>query len=91
LLLVYLHNFSLLALLTAGMFGDMPALVAGGVLILFKTVVELSFMWPVAGFFGNRRLLPFFPVAQPFHIMYTVISGLFGQFGSYQWKGRTVH
>lgn len=91
LLLVYLHNFSLLALLTAGVFGDMHALVAGGVLILFKTVVELSFMWPVAGFFGIRRLLPFFPVAQPFHIMYTVISGLFGQFGSYQWKGRTVH
>ena len=52
--------------------------------------MELVFLWPVAGLFGVKQLLPWFPVAQPFHILYTVISGGFGQFGSYQWKGRTV-
>jgi hypothetical protein len=27
---------------------------------------------------------------QPFHIMYTVIAGWLGKFGSYKWKGRKV-
>lgn len=90
LLLVYLHNISFLAMLTAGIFGYTSALVTAGALLAFKTIVELCFLWPVAGFFGLRQLLPWFPLAQPFHIVYTVVSGLFGQFGSYQWKGRTV-
>jgi cellulose synthase/poly-beta-1,6-N-acetylglucosamine synthase-like glycosyltransferase len=88
--LVYLHNLSLLSLLLSGVFGYTSALVAAGAILLIKTIVELIFLWPVAGFFGVRHLLPWFPVAQPFHILYTVISGLFGQFGSYQWKDRTV-
>ena len=90
LMLVYLHNGSLLILLLSGIFGYAPALVWAIILLTFKTIVELIFLWPVAGFFGQRHLLPWFPVAQPFHILYTVISGSFGQFGSYQWKGRTV-
>jgi cellulose synthase/poly-beta-1,6-N-acetylglucosamine synthase-like glycosyltransferase len=90
LLLVYLHNISFLVMLTAGVFGYTYALVTAAVLLGFKTIVELSFLWPVAGFFGARHLLPWFPLAQPFHIIYTVVSGLFGQLGSYQWKGRTV-
>jgi hypothetical protein len=29
-------------------------------------------------------------MAQPFHILYTVIAGWLGKFGSYQWKERSV-
>jgi hypothetical protein len=62
----------------------------GITLILFKTIVELIFLYPVAKFFNQQKLLWWFPVAQPFHIVYTVIAGWLGKFGSYQWKERKV-
>lgn len=59
-------------------------------LLCFKTLIELYFLYPVAKFFNNTKLLWRFPIAQPFHILYTVIAGWLGKFGSYQWKGRKV-
>ena len=59
-------------------------------LIAAKTMVELFFLYPVARFFNKERLLWLFPVAQPFHILYTIISGWLGKFGTYQWKERKV-
>lgn len=60
-------------------------------LIALKTLVELSLMIPAADFFHKRAVLAWFPFMQPFHILYTVIAGWLGKFGSYQWKGRTVN
>lgn len=60
-------------------------------LIALKTLVELSLMIPAADFFQKRAVLAWFPFMQPFHILYTVIAGWLGKFGSYQWKGRTVN
>jgi len=59
-------------------------------LMLLKTIAELLFLYPVAKFFGKQRLLWLFPLAQPFHILYTVIAGWLGKFGSYEWKERLV-
>jgi len=59
-------------------------------LLLFKTCIELYFLYPVARFFNKTALLWYFPLAQPFHIVYTVVAGWLGKFGSYQWKGRKV-
>ena len=59
-------------------------------LIVFKTIIELIFLTPVAKFFGKRSLLWLFPLMQPFHILYTIIAGWLGKFGSYNWKGRNV-
>ena len=59
-------------------------------LIILKIAVELFFLYPVATFFCSKRLLPWFPIAQPFHILYTIIAGWLGKFGSYQWKDRRV-
>lgn len=59
-------------------------------LLGIKTVVELSFMIPVARFFGLSNTLLWFPIMEPFHILYTVIAGWLGKFGSYQWKGRKL-
>ncbi|MEP7251677.1 MAG: glycosyltransferase [Ginsengibacter sp.] len=60
-------------------------------LILIKTAVELIFLFPVAVFFKKQKLLWWFLPAQPFHIMYTVVAGWLGKFGSYNWKGRKTH
>ncbi len=59
-------------------------------LLFVKIIIELFFLYPIATFFGKKYLLWIFPVMQPFHILYTVIAGWLGKFGSYQWKERKV-
>jgi cellulose synthase/poly-beta-1,6-N-acetylglucosamine synthase-like glycosyltransferase len=89
LLLVYLFNLSFLALLVAGFWLPLCWLVLVSLWIC-KTIIELPFVYSVAGFFGHQSLLKYFFFFQPLHIFYTIISGLFGQFGKYEWKGRKV-
>jgi cellulose synthase/poly-beta-1,6-N-acetylglucosamine synthase-like glycosyltransferase len=89
LLLVYLFNFSFLVLLVAGFWLTVYWFVLAG-LWIGKTIVELPFIKSVARFFGKRALLKYYFFFQPLHISYTIISGLLGQFGKYEWKGRKV-
>ncbi|TWI83149.1 cellulose synthase/poly-beta-1,6-N-acetylglucosamine synthase-like glycosyltransferase [Lacibacter cauensis] len=89
LLLVYLLNVWLLVLAISCFFISnnlQLLLLALGI----KTIAELFFLFPVARFFQKQQLLVWFPLAQPFHIVYTVIAGWLGKFGNYEWKGRTV-
>jgi cellulose synthase/poly-beta-1,6-N-acetylglucosamine synthase-like glycosyltransferase len=89
LVLVYLFNLSLLVLLICCFF--LPELFAFWlILLMVKTVCELSFMVPVARFFRQEELLIWFPLMQPFHMAYTVIAGWLGMIGKYQWKERRV-
>lgn len=60
------------------------------VLLSLKTLAELIFLFPVAAFFKQQKLLWWFVIMQPFHIVYTVVAGWLGKFGTYQWKGRKV-
>lgn len=60
------------------------------VFFLVKIVAELNFLLPVAKFFKKKKQLWWFPLLQPFHIVYTVIAGWLGTFGTYKWKGREV-
>jgi cellulose synthase/poly-beta-1,6-N-acetylglucosamine synthase-like glycosyltransferase len=60
-------------------------------MLLFKIVVELFFLFPVASFFEKKSILWFFPLLQPFHICYTIIAGWLGKFGKYTWKERKVN
>ena len=89
LLLVYFFNVWLMVLIIASLFLRSFFYCTIG-LIVAKTLVELLFLIPVAAFFSNSKLLYYFPFAQPFHILYTVVAGWLGKFGSYSWKGRKV-
>ena len=99
LLLVYLVNLLLLILPIIALFNNAQYSMFNvqcslmGVwllLLLAKTITELIFLYPVAKFFGKQSMLWMFPLMQPFHIIYTVIAGWLGKFGSYRWKERTV-
>ena len=59
-------------------------------LFAVKTITELFFLLPVAKFFGKQKLLWWFLPSQPFHIIYTLVAGWLGKFGSYTWKERKV-
>jgi biofilm PGA synthesis N-glycosyltransferase PgaC len=89
LLMVYLFNFSFLALLVAGFW--VPVLwIYLVVLLLAKTIIELPFVTSIAKFFDRQSLLRYFLFFQPLHIAYTILIGCLGQFGKYEWKGRRV-
>ena len=103
LLLVYLFNVCMLILPLISIFHYSPFIIHHSpftihyslftlwlLLLAGKTMVELFFLYPVANFFNEKKLLWWFPVAQPFHVCYTVVAGWLGKFGHYQWKGRSV-
>jgi len=89
LLLVYLLNLWLIVLAIGSLFSNYLLYNLIGVL-LSKTIIEMAFLLPVATFFKKQKLMWFFPLLQPIHILYTVAAGWLGRFGSYQWKGRTI-
>jgi len=99
LVLVYFFNVVLLALPLLAIFYN-PKLLIGGntysiidcwlLLLVLKTIVEIFYLFPVAQFFKKPFILWWFPLAQPFHILYTIIAGWLGKFGTYQWKDRKV-
>ena len=88
LLLVYFFNVWILLVGIGAFFFPIASHLF--ILLIVKTIVELLFLFPVASFFNQLKLLRWFPIAQPFHVLYTVIAGWLGKFGSYQWKERKV-
>lgn len=89
LLLVYLLNLSFLILFATGFFCPAYWLYLAGLWIA-KTVVELPFFMSLSKFFNKQWANKLFFFFQPLHIFYTIVSGLFSQFGKYEWKGRKV-
>lgn len=89
LLVVYFFNCCFPLLAIAALFNSVAIYWLIGLLV-GKTVIELVFLSPVAAFFSKQSLLWWFPVAQPFHIIYTIAAGWLGKFGSYKWKERKV-
>lgn len=89
LLLVYIFNLSFLLLVVAGFWNPLFwwTALTGWVL---KTFVEWPFFSAVARFFNKEWSIKYLFPFQPLHILYTIVSGLFGQFGKYEWKGRRV-
>lgn len=89
LLLVYLLNVCFLAGAIASCWNSTRLLLVL-LLLLAKVLIEFPFVNSVAIFFGQQRLMKYFPFLQPLHILYTVIAGWLGKFGHYEWKGRRI-
>ena len=99
LVLVYLFNVILVVLPVLSLFNNFQFSIFNFQFSLFnfwifillgKTMIELFFLYPVAKFFSKQHLLFYFPISQPFHILYTIIAGWLGKFGTYEWKDRKV-
>ena len=89
LLWVYLFNLSFLSLLITGFW---CSCYWKWFLILWgaKTIAEFPLFLSAARFFGASSTVKWFLFFQPLHMIYTVISGFFGQAVKYEWKGRKV-
>ncbi len=100
LLLVYLVNCCFLILLLFLLFSPLFHVFSAtqwqsyvGILLvamLWKSMVELLLLLPVARFLNQQKWLFYFPFLQPLHISYMVIAGWLGKFSSYKWKDRKV-
>jgi cellulose synthase/poly-beta-1,6-N-acetylglucosamine synthase-like glycosyltransferase len=89
LLLVYIVN-ALFAVLPVAAFWNSWWLWLLLVGLVVKTMLEYPFVRTVAAFFGQRSLMVYFPILQPLHILYTIVIGWLGKFGSYRWKDRKI-
>lgn len=59
-------------------------------LLLAKVIIEFPFVNAVALFFGRAPLMKYFIFFQPLHILYIIVAGWLGRFGSYTWKSRKI-
>ncbi len=89
LLLVYFTNLFILSFLLLGVWHRF-ALALFLLLCIAKFFMELFFVKDVANFFKQQHLIPWLLLLQPLHIIYIVLSGLLGQFKTYEWKGRKL-
>jgi cellulose synthase/poly-beta-1,6-N-acetylglucosamine synthase-like glycosyltransferase len=87
--LVWMYNAFFLMIFFGGL-GDARFLLLFFVAWLLKTGVEWPFVKSVAQFFQVPISIGSFFSFQPLHIIYTVITGILGLIGPYQWKGRKV-
>jgi cellulose synthase/poly-beta-1,6-N-acetylglucosamine synthase-like glycosyltransferase len=87
LLFVYLFNFLFIVLIGAS-FMDPSNVSVLLWYLLGKTVVEGVFLFSVSRFYKEEKLMYYFPLLQPLHILYTITIGFISQFGKYEWKGR---
>ncbi len=86
--MAYLFNLSIVVNGFLGFINPLIWWVAIGQLV-FKIFVEYWFYATVLKYFNLKHLLKYIIAAQPFHILYVLIIGILGNFGSYSWKGRT--
>lgn len=86
---IYMFNVCLMLLGIASIFNHLLFLLFM-VFILIKTILELTFLLPVARFYNKRKQLLLFPVLQPLHIAYIFVAGFLSVLGNYSWKDRIV-
>lgn len=89
LLLVYLVNVCFLIIGVASFFNS-TWFFFFILLLLAKTIIEFPFVNAVSLFFGQQYLMKYFVFLQPIHILYTIVAGWLGKFGSFEWKGRVI-
>ncbi len=86
----YLFNFSIPFNLIYGIWHPSYFKI-GLVQTVLKMLVEGLFLFQVTKFFGKPKLLLLLPLAEPFHIIYVIIIGVWANLKPYTWKNRTHH
>ncbi len=87
---VFLFNLSLPISLIGGLCGASSLLLLFAIQFLVKCVVDFLYLGSGCHFFQRKELMYLFLPCQPVHILYILIIGWWGNFGSFSWKGRQV-
>jgi cellulose synthase/poly-beta-1,6-N-acetylglucosamine synthase-like glycosyltransferase len=86
----YLFNLSIVVNLVVGIW-QAPYFYVGICQLVIKTLVEGLFLYQICAFFKERKLLFLLPLAEPFHILYVLIIGIWANTKPFTWKNRTHH
>ena len=87
---VYLFNLTLIINFILALFCNVFFLKIFLIQFLSKCLIDFLFLGSGTRFFKRNDLLWLFLPSQIFHILYILIIGTLGNFGSYTWKGRKV-
>jgi glycosyltransferase involved in cell wall biosynthesis len=85
----YVFHISLLFTLVAGFFDPWYFLVFA-LAMGIKIMAEYILLRNVTAFFNRKQDLKFLIPSAFLYIFYVLFIGIYGNFGKYQWKGRTV-
>ncbi len=86
---VFAFNLFIVLLLAGSLF-SVAYLKICLVLVIAKAGLEISLLLPVSRFFKKEHELRIFFFLQIVHIVYIIVSAVFSQFGTYNWKDRQV-
>ena len=86
----YLFNLSIVVNLIVGIW-QAPFFYVGIWQLFIKTLVEGLFLYQICAFFNDRKLIFLLPLAEPFHILYVLIIGIWANTKPFTWKNRTHH
>lgn len=64
--------------------------IVGLSMLMLKAIVEGLFLYSVLSFFNRKSYILLLPLAEPFHILYVLFIGIWGNMGTYNWKDRRV-
>jgi cellulose synthase/poly-beta-1,6-N-acetylglucosamine synthase-like glycosyltransferase len=85
----YVFHLLLLFTMVAGFFDPWYFMVfAMG--LSAKIMAEFILLWNVTAFFNRKKDLNFLIPSAFLYIFYVLFIGIYGNFGTYNWKGRTV-
>ena len=88
---VYLLHISLLLNLVLSIFVSAAFVPILLISLFAKMLTDFIFLAVACQFFNRTELLWLFLPAQLVHIVYILVIGALGNFGSYEWKGRKVN
>ena len=86
-LIIYCLAFMIFAGILISLFYPLVLLLVSSV-FLVKLITDYPMVWLMAGFFGKRKILNYYFIAQLFQICYMVFAGIAALFRGYSWKGR---
>lgn len=86
----YLFNFSIALNLTYGIYNHW-FLWLGVTQLVLKALTEGAFLFFVTKLFNKQKLLWLLPLAEPLHIVYVLVIGIWANINTYNWKGRDLN
>jgi cellulose synthase/poly-beta-1,6-N-acetylglucosamine synthase-like glycosyltransferase len=85
----YIYHLCLLVCLVEGIF-NLHYLALFSLAFGIKVLAEYIFLKNVSAFFHRERIMQMLLPAAFLYIFYVLIIGIYGNFGTYKWKGRQV-
>ncbi len=87
---VFLFNIFIVLTFIGGLLVNSHLLYLSAAMFMAKCLTDFVFLASAMHFFKRNRLLWLFLPAQILHVLYIIVIGTLGNFGTYTWKGREV-